>query len=269
MGSQSRRALPAAFLDRLIDQANPHRPTPPGVHAARSACGRWLALRRLRLDRTCDQIAQQSGLTVDALQLLEAGVADPQLVPPGARQRLAEVLARPDAPWLAEVVDVACGATAPPADLLGRVIDELDLVDAVPAASQQALLDELLADPIAIAAPEHEALLFADPVLFDVLGVLAKADRHTYAIWEAIGQQGGRVELTNVGVMLMQMRDHGWVAEAGQRLEPELDDEPLPYYMLTAAGRRVLEAELARRARPAGEPAADSQPSPSPLHEGN
>ncbi|HEX5690024.1 MAG TPA: hypothetical protein VFX76_08475, partial [Roseiflexaceae bacterium] len=158
MGSQSRRALPAAFLDRLIDQVDPHQSDTSSSHAAQSACGRWLALRRLQLGLAGEQVAQSLGLSVDALQLLEAGVADPQLVPAAARRRLAETLARPDVPWLVEAIDVACGAVAPRAELLDRVIAELDVIDAVPAASQQALLDELLVS-------ERDTLLADDPVL--------------------------------------------------------------------------------------------------------
>jgi DNA-binding PadR family transcriptional regulator len=267
MGPQSRRALPASFFDRLVDRVDPHQLSTDRSLDAQSACGRWLALRRLELELPGEQAAQLAGLSLDALQLLEAGLADATLVPAPRRRRLAELLARPDAPWLAEVVDIAIGAAAPRDELLDQVIAELDLVDSLPAASRQALFDELLAAPGLAMQPEQAAQPTDDPALFEMMSLLAEANRHTYAIWEVLNQRYGRVGLANVGVLVMQMLERQWIAEAEQRLEPELDDEPLQYYRLTAAGRRVLETELERRTNPSGQPEQSARPTSSRLRE--
>ena len=78
---------------------------------------------------------------------------------------------------------------------------------------------------------------------------------------------GAVINCRPVGVLVMQMLKRQWIAEAAQQLEPELDDEPLQYYRLTAAGRSVLETELGRRANPSGQPAPGARPASSRLRE--
>jgi transcriptional regulator with XRE-family HTH domain len=269
MEPQSRRGLPASFLDRLVAQVDPHRSAALQGRDARRACGRWLALRRLELGFSGEEVARSAGLTAEALLLLEAGMGEPSLVPSAARTRLAEALVRPDTPWLAEVVDVASGAAAARDEVVEQLIAELDLVDSLPAASRQALLDELLiASPTAAAQGEHAAQPTDDPVVFEILTVLAEADRHTYAIWEAVSQRYGRIGVANIGGLVVRLLERQWIAEAAKRIEPELDSEPLQYYRLTTTGRGVLEAELTRREQPSVVPAPNTPPASSPLREG-
>jgi DNA-binding PadR family transcriptional regulator len=271
MAPQSRRGLPASFLDKLIDEVDPHRPPPDGTRDTQRACGRWLALRRLALDLTTEQVAALAGLLPNTVQLLEAGLADPALASGIDRRRLGDVLARPDTPWLADVIDMAFGHPAGQhAEALGQVIAELDLADSVPPAAQLALLDELRASEqeaaVAPAGPTAAPPL-EEPLMFEILSALADADSHTYAIWEKISWQFARVGVANVGVLLMLMLERGWIAEAAVRLEPEVDSEPLQYYRLTVSGRQVLDAELARRAPPAEAPAQSVPPKRSSLGE--
>jgi DNA-binding PadR family transcriptional regulator len=267
MAPQSRWELPASFLDKLLEEVDPHRPPVDEAGDAQRACGRWLALRRLDLDLTTEQVAALAGLMPNTLQLLEAGLAGPALASDVERRGLGDVLARPDAPWLSDVIDMAFGhAAGQHAEALGQVIAELDLADSMPPAAQLALIDELRAsDSEAAVAPA--ALSLEEPLMFDILSLLAAADSHTYAIWEQISRQYARVGVANVGVILMLMLEREWIAEAAVRLDPELDSEPLQYYRITVSGRKVLDAEQARRASPAEAPAQSVPPKRSSLGE--
>jgi transcriptional regulator with XRE-family HTH domain len=64
-------------FERLIDQLAPGRgQIAPDVRAARRLCGRWLLLRRAdrRLSRA--EVAERSGLSAGAIELLELGLLD-------------------------------------------------------------------------------------------------------------------------------------------------------------------------------------------------
>src|SRR5262245_25046006 len=79
----------------------------------RLLCGRWLALRRLRLGLGCCWLAECLGVQAGELQLTEAGVAPTTLLTPKQRYCLAKQLT-PDDPgnertWVARVVAVALG----------------------------------------------------------------------------------------------------------------------------------------------------------------
>jgi DNA-binding PadR family transcriptional regulator len=82
------------------------------------------------------------------------------------------------------------------------------------------------------------------PAVFAILLSLAEGDKHGYAIMkDARAAKGGAVKLgpgTLYGSIDRMMRD-GLVEESGIS-----DDERRRYYRLTALGRRVLAAELAR-----------------------
>ena len=87
--------------------------------------------------------------------------------------------------------------------------------------------------------PNHNALL--------ILGSLADADRHGYAIKKDIlDRTGGEVRLgsTTLYRLLGQLLDEGLIEEARTRPAPQLDDERRRYFHLTAAGRRALAAEM-------------------------
>jgi len=80
-----------------------------------------------------------------------------------------------------------------------------------------------------------------------VLGSLAAANRHGYAIRKDVAERsGGEVRLgsTTLYRMLGQLLDEGLIEEARSRPAPQLDDERRRYFHITAAGRRALAAEL-------------------------
>ena len=87
--------------------------------------------------------------------------------------------------------------------------------------------------------PNHNALL--------ILGSLADADRHGYAIKKDIAERtGGEVRLgsTTLYRLLGQLLDQGLIEESRSRPAPQLDDERRRYFHLTAAGKRALAAEM-------------------------
>jgi DNA-binding PadR family transcriptional regulator len=88
-------------------------------------------------------------------------------------------------------------------------------------------------------SPSYNALL--------ILGSLADADRHGYAIRKDVAERsGGEVQLgsTTLYRMLGQLLDEGLIEEARTRPAPQLDDERRKYFHITPAGRRALAAEL-------------------------
>ena len=88
-------------------------------------------------------------------------------------------------------------------------------------------------------SPSYNALL--------ILGSLADADRHGYAIRKDVAERsGGDVQLgsTTLYRMLGQLLDEGLIEEARVRPAPQLDDERRKYFHITPAGRRALAAEL-------------------------
>jgi DNA-binding PadR family transcriptional regulator len=91
--------------------------------------------------------------------------------------------------------------------------------------------------------PAYHALL--------ILGSLADADRHGYAIRKDVAERSGgdvRLGSTTLYRMLGQLLDEGLIEEARARPAPQLD-ERRRYFHLTAAGRRALAAELRRLER--------------------
>ena len=92
--------------------------------------------------------------------------------------------------------------------------------------------------------PSYHALL--------ILGSLADADRHGYAIRKDVAERSGgdvRLGSTTLYRMLGQLLDEGLIEEARARPAPQLDDERRRYFHITAAGRRALAAALRRLER--------------------
>ena len=88
-------------------------------------------------------------------------------------------------------------------------------------------------------SPSYKALL--------ILGSLADADRHGYAIRKDVADRSGgdvRLGSTTLYRMLGQLLDEGLIEEARVRPAPQLDDERRRYFHITPAGRRALAAEL-------------------------
>ncbi|HEX5688462.1 MAG TPA: hypothetical protein VFX76_00570, partial [Roseiflexaceae bacterium] len=103
-------APPTSFLDRLLAHISPQHPPPDrGLLEAQLACGRWCALRRLRLELSSERFADIVGISVEQLRWLEAGLDKPEEVPADARQRLSRFLRARDEEraWVADAVALA------------------------------------------------------------------------------------------------------------------------------------------------------------------
>lgn len=86
--------------------------------------------------------------------------------------------------------------------------------------------------------PSYNALL--------ILGSLADADRHGYAIKKDIAERsGGAVRLgsTTLYRLLGQLLDEKLIEESGARPARHLDDERRRYFHITPAGRQALADE--------------------------
>jgi DNA-binding PadR family transcriptional regulator len=97
--------------------------------------------------------------------------------------------------------------------------------------------------------PENHLPL--SPAVFHILLALADTERHGYGIMREVEQRTkGQVRLvpgTLYGA-IKRLREKGLIAEAGERPDPEMDDERRRYYRLTDFGQKVLKAEAARLA---------------------
>ena len=92
-------------------------------------------------------------------------------------------------------------------------------------------------------------LLPPRPVTFQILLTLAAGERHGYGITQDIAGRTSakmRLEPGNLYRFLRTMLDDGLIEESERRPAPDLDDERRRYYRITALGRRVAAAEIAR-----------------------
>jgi DNA-binding PadR family transcriptional regulator len=85
--------------------------------------------------------------------------------------------------------------------------------------------------------------------VFHILLSLGEGERHGYALKREIARRtDGQVTLGpgvlygSIGKMLAQ----GLIEESDDRPDPHLDDERRRYYRITAFGRKVAQAEVAR-----------------------
>ena len=87
------------------------------------------------------------------------------------------------------------------------------------------------------------------PAVFYILLALASGEKHGYGIMKQIKQDGnGKVKMGN-GTMygsLKRMLADTLIEEAGDWIDPQMDDERRRYYRLTERGRRALNAEMQR-----------------------
>jgi DNA-binding PadR family transcriptional regulator len=85
-----------------------------------------------------------------------------------------------------------------------------------------------------------------------ILSSLAETDRHGYSLKKDVaGRSGGDVApgATSLYRTVWQLEQEGLITESGDRPPAHHDDERRRYFKITAAGRRVLTAELARLER--------------------
>jgi DNA-binding PadR family transcriptional regulator len=102
------------------------------------------------------------------------------------------------------------------------------------------------------AAPDPENWLPLTPAVFHVLLSLVDGEKHGYAIMaEVTDSTDGRIRLgpgTLYGT-IKRLLESRWIEESETRPDPAMDDERRRYYRLTAFGRKVLQAEVARYAQ--------------------
>lgn len=97
-----------------------------------------------------------------------------------------------------------------------------------------------------------ERLLPLTPAEFQILLALVDGERHGYSIMlEIAAQTNGSLQIgpgTLYGT-IKRMLGRGWIVEAGDRPDPQMDDQRRRYYRLTDLGRRVVAADAQRLAR--------------------
>lgn len=87
------------------------------------------------------------------------------------------------------------------------------------------------------------------PPVLHTLVALADGDKHGYAILKEIARRtDGDVRLSagTLYALVRRATADGLIVESGERPDAALDDERRRYYRLTALGRRVAAAEIAR-----------------------
>jgi DNA-binding PadR family transcriptional regulator len=87
------------------------------------------------------------------------------------------------------------------------------------------------------------------PAVFYILLALAGGDKHGYAIMKQVrADSGAGVKMGNGTLYgsIKRMLADDLIEDAGDRVDPALDDERRRYYRLTANGRRALNAEMQR-----------------------
>jgi DNA-binding PadR family transcriptional regulator len=100
-------------------------------------------------------------------------------------------------------------------------------------------------------SPAPESLLPLSPASFHILMALAEADRHGYAIIQAVLERTRGAVKLGAGTLyrtIQRLLDDGLVVEIDERPDPDEDDERRRYYRLTAFGRAVARAEAQRLA---------------------
>lgn len=87
------------------------------------------------------------------------------------------------------------------------------------------------------------------PAVFHILLALADQDRHGYAIIQDVAARTeGRLRLSpgTLYSNLKRMLEDGVIEEIHTRPDPDHDDQRRRYYRLTARGRSIAGAEVAR-----------------------
>ena len=84
------------------------------------------------------------------------------------------------------------------------------------------------------------------PIVFDILVILAKGDRHGWSIVKALESGPGgrkRVFPGNLYRTLRDMQEMGLIEESEFRPDPEEDDERRRYFRITDEGRAAAKEE--------------------------
>jgi DNA-binding PadR family transcriptional regulator len=95
----------------------------------------------------------------------------------------------------------------------------------------------------------HDELTPLTPAVFFILLALATGEKHGYEIMKRVRQDAhGKVKM-GTGTLygsIKRMLAAGLIVEAGDRPDPNVDDERRRYYRLTEVGHRALTAEMQR-----------------------
>ena len=98
-------------------------------------------------------------------------------------------------------------------------------------------------------APAPESYLPLTPATFQILMALLDGERHGYAIMQEVAERSeGSVRL-GPGTLygsLKRLLEIGLIAESGERVDPDTDDERRRYYRLTKLGLSTARAEARR-----------------------
>ncbi len=131
MTSQQPKALADAFFDQLIKRQAAHATAEDALlQQERIFCGRWLALRRLELGLTLDQLAEQSQLPTHTILFLETALVDPQLAAAESWERYSPALAavHGDQALIQRIMATALGVERPPdRHVMARVAADLSM----------------------------------------------------------------------------------------------------------------------------------------------
>jgi len=96
---------------------------------------------------------------------------------------------------------------------------------------------------------ELEELIPLTPAVFYISLALAMGEKHGYEIMKQVKQDAkGKVKMGNgtlYGTLKRMLADQ-LIEDAGDRADPQADDERRKYYRLTDLGRRALDAEMQR-----------------------
>jgi DNA-binding PadR family transcriptional regulator len=96
-----------------------------------------------------------------------------------------------------------------------------------------------------------EAFLPLRPVEFHVLLSLCRGERHGYGIMLDTEERTDGALVLQIGTLyraLQRMKEAGLIDDSDRRPSGEAGDERRIYYVVTALGRRVAEAEAVRLA---------------------
>ena len=250
MNNKSIPQLPPAIVDRLLDNINPHRSAyDVQLRHAQRLAGRWLALRRLERKLVLPKLAAQLGVSVMALECLEAGIAEPGQLSAYSQTRLCNALAqsRTQIDWLAQVIALALGDAAMlNSSVTERIVRDLERADPARSSDVLLVLEITLPSAEGLATNQPHELLAREPLAVLLLQALAVTTDHSLEqLWQQIDRAKKRFDLaTQLGGLLQVMCDTGLVRMAREEATADVDDEPIVYYGITVLGRQVLQQHL-------------------------
>ena len=264
MNQQAPRALPTQYANRLVELMNPHHPRPDGSRPdAQVACGRWLAHQRHHLGLTPGTVAARTLLSEVTLQLIEAGVATPEMLPPLTRTLLANLLTatgRPHA-FVVRAVEVAAANWAALNDaLLNQIWSDLAAVErpgstAMPAVQEQEdPMNAASVRPSQMSAPVGKLERAILEALEDAV------PRHFVAIVEAVSSKHKLAGGVAISLALETLLGQELIDKGQQHADPAAH-ETFQHFTITNAGRYALLA--ARKLAAAGQASPDDEPDPS------